>query len=249
MDKNKETKKIELEETNKKVKELLLEINKKKEIIRAFKKRHIKYIDKNKEKKIEIINIKLFSLNSFINEFEKLIQLSLELILSIQEAFKQISKSKIKKDELNNFVHNNKKCCNIQNISNLDIIDKIKYEKYSRKYINKLNNNNSSETFNNDNQFQHYFYMNSTFNNFRNYYSVNNLLKNNDINRNNYSLYNFENNTLSLKERTLRTLYNSQYNSKNNKMNEEKKINELKIKIPLRNALRVLIKENKLYNK
>ena len=31
-------------------------------------------------------------------------------------------------------------------------------------------------------------------------------------------------------------------------MNEEKKINELKIKIPLRNALRVLIKENKLYN-
>ena len=87
---------------NNKLKQFLSEINNKKEIIRSFKKRYINHINKNNDKNDKKITIRLNSINNFVNEFESLIQFSLELILLVKEEFKQ----KLNSNKIN--VNNNK---------------------------------------------------------------------------------------------------------------------------------------------
>ena len=111
---------------NNKLKQFLSEINNKKEIIRSFKKRYINHINKNNDKNDKKITIRLNSINNFVNEFESLIQFSLELILLVKEEFKQkLNSNKInvnnnKNDLFNEDYYNSKN----YKISNLDIIDK-----------------------------------------------------------------------------------------------------------------------------
>lgn len=240
---------------NNKLKQFLSEINNKKEIIRSFKKRYINHINKNNDKNDKKITIRLNSINNFVNEFESLIQFSLELILLVKEEFKQkLNSNKInvnnnKNDLFNEDYYNSKN----YKISNLDIIDKLRHKKqpnfpkiddenYKNIYSQTIENNYTRNNFYKDN-----------INNFRNYYSVRNL-SNKDFTNNNKNSsfnYNYLNNYPSLKEKTLRTLYQKQFfpqenNHFLNKEENKSEINFQKIKIPIRKSLRALIKGKKL---
>ena len=239
---------------NKKIKEFLSEINNKKEVIRAFKKRYINHTKKNKEKNEKKISIKLNSINNFIDEFEKLIQFSLELILLVKEGFGQKLNSKklnIDNNDLYNEDYYNSK---YYKISNLDIKDKLKHKR--QQSISKISSNNNynniyyqtiENNYNRNNSYK------NNISNFRNYYSVRNLSNKDFTNNNKNSTINYNclNDFPSLKEKTLRTLYQKKYfqPENNNFLNEEENKNEMnikKIKIPIRKTLRALIKEKKL---
>ena len=234
--------KLNIDQAKEKIKEFLSAIKNKKDVIKTFKKRHINYIIRNKEKKVENITLKIYSLNNFINEFEKLIQLSLELILFIQESFKQNLNSEniIIDNDINEEYESDH--LKYYNISNLNITDKLRQKRHSIEY-NNFNNNIDLQNRNNKN---------NVCNNFRNYNSVNN----HDFKDNNENLsnnYNYTKNSPSLKERTLKTLYNRQYfPQKNNyilnKSEYSHKIKSKKIKIPIRTPIRTLIKEKKIDN-
>ena len=247
---------IDNKKINQKIKDFLSIISNKKDFLKIFRKRHINYINKASEKK-ESITIKITSLNNLIKEFEKLVQSSLELILFFQDAFNQCSNVKISKEEKNDdlidedIFYNSKYY--ISNISNLNITDKLKYKTYSKIYTNKTVSDFNTELIENNKTKN-----TDILNNFRNYNSVKSLIRNNhingNINRNEHISYNYENITPSLKERTLRTLYKGQYSQKENNnhylnIQESMKYNkESKFKIPIRNVLRALIKNNKIYN-
>jgi len=241
---------IDMQKINQKIKEFLSNISSKKDIIKIFKKRYINHSNKNNEKKEIIISIKIHSLNNLLNEFEKLIQLSLELILFFQEAFKQYSNLEVKKDETidkNDLFNDNNYYDSKNYISNLNITDKLKNKKYSKKYKNKTISDFSTDIIDN------YKPKNiDIFHNYKNYNSVKSFVRNSHINRNENMSYNFENIAPSLKERTLRTLYKQKYNQDENNIflnikSSFKKRQESKIRIPIRNVLRALIKENKVY--
>ena len=236
--------KLSIDNLNKKLKEFLSVIKSKKETIKTFKKRHINYINKNKEKKTEIITLKIYSLNNFITEFEKLIQFSLELILFIQESFKQNLNSENinidnKKDDDSNYLK-------YYNISNLNITDKLRQKRNPIEY----------NCFSDNIDVQNRNIKNNTFNNFSNYNSVRNQSNKDFINNNEYSSYNYNyttNYSSSLKERTLNTLYNRQYfpqknNYISNRSESSNKIKSKKIKVPIRTSLRTLIKEKNIDN-
>jgi len=246
---------IDNKKINQKIKDFLSIISNKKDFLKIFRKRHINYINKTSEKK-ESITIKITSLNNLIKEFEKLVQSSLELILFFQDAFNQCSNIKAKEEKnedlINEDIFYNSKYYT-SNISNLNITDKLKYKKYSKKYNNKTVSDFNTELIENNKTKN-----SDILHNFRNYNSVKSLIRNNhingNINRNEHISYNYENITPSLKERTLRTLYKGQYSQKENNNHylniQESMINnkESKFKIPIRNVLRALIKNNKVYN-
>ena len=249
---------IDNQKITQKLREFLSIIGSKKDVIKIFKKRYINHINKNNEnnesfeKKEIITTIKIRSLNNLLNEFEKLIQLSLELILFFQDFIKQNSNIKITKDESfdKKDSFNNKNFYDSKNyISNLNITDKLKCKKCSKKYSNNSFNNFDTEIIDN------YKPKNTDlFSNYRNYNSVNSLIKKNHINRNEHEpiSYNFDNIVPSLKEKTLRTLYKDQYSQNENNIflnikSSFRSKQESKIRIPIRNVLRALIKENKVY--
>ena len=60
MNNKNENKKINLDVKVNMIKEFISEISNKKKIIKAFKKRHINYINQNPEKKIESLTLKLY---------------------------------------------------------------------------------------------------------------------------------------------------------------------------------------------
>ena len=208
---------IDNKKINQKIKDFLSIISNKKDFLKIFRKRHINYINKTTEMK-ESITIKITSLNNLIKEFEKLVQSSLELILFFQDAFNQCSNIKAKEEKnedlINEDIFYNSKYY-ISNISNLNITDKLKYKKYSKKYTNKTVSDFNTELIENNKTKN-----TDILNNFRNYNSVKSLIRNNhingNINRNEHISYNYENITPSLKERTLRTLYKGQYSQKEN---------------------------------
>ena len=254
-----ETKKlnnIDNQKITQKIREFLSIISSKKDVIKIFKKRYINHINKNNEnnesfeKKEITTTIKIRSLNNLLNEFEKLIQLSLELIWFFQDVLKKNSNTKIKNDES----YDKKELFNVKNfydsknyISNLNITDKLKYKKYSKKYNNNTFNNFDTDIIDN------YKPKNADlFSNYRNYNSVNSLVRNNHINSNEHISYNFDNIVPSLKEKTLRTLYKDNYSQNENNIflnikSSFRSKQESKIRIPIRNVLRALIKENKVY--
>ena len=247
---------IDNQKITQKIREFLSIISSKKDVIKIFKKRYINHINKNNEnnesfeKKEITTTIKIRSLNNLLNEFEKLIQLSLELILFFQDVLKKNSNTKIKNDES----FDKKELFNVKNfydsknyISNLNITDKLKYKKYSKKYNNNTFNNFDIDIIDN------YKPKNTDlFSNYRNYNSVNSLVRNNHINSNEHISYNFDNIVPSLKEKTLRTLYKDNYSQNENNIflnikSSFRSKQESKIRIPIRNVLRALIKENKVY--
>ena len=247
---------IDNQKITQKIREFLSIIGSKKDVIKIFKKRYINHINKNNEnnesfeKKEITTTIKIRSLNNLLNEFEKLIQLSLELILFFQDVIKKNSNTKIKNDES----FDKKELFNVKNfydsknyISNLNITDKLKYKKYSKKYNNNTFNNLDTDIIDN------YKPKNTDlFSNYRNYNSVNSLVRNNHINSNEHISYNFDNIVPSLKEKTLRTLYKDNYSQNENNIflnikSSFRSKQESKIRIPIRNVLRALIKENKVY--
>ena len=247
---------IDNQKITQKIREFLSIIGSKKDVIKIFKKRYINHINKNNEnnesfeKKEITTTIKIRSLNNLLKEFENLIQLSLELILFFQEVLKKNSNTKIKKDES----FDKKELFNVKNfydsknyISNLNITDKLKYKKYSKKYNNNTFNNLDTDIIDN------YKPKNvDLFSNYRNYNSVNSLVRNNHINSNEHISYNFDNIVPSLKEKTLRTLYKDNYSQNENNIflnikSSFRSKQESKIRIPIRNVLRALIKENKVY--
>ena len=247
---------IDNQKITQKIREFLSIISSKKDVIKIFKKRYINHINKNNEnnesfeKKEITTTIKIRSLNNLLNEFEKLIQLSLELILFFQDVLKKNSNTKIKNDES----FDKKELFNVKNfydsknyISNLNITDKLKYKKYSKKYNNNTFNNLDTDIIDN------YKPKNTDlFSNYRNYNSVNSLVRNNHINSNEHISYNFDNIVPSLKEKTLRTLYKDNYSQNENNIflnikSSFRSKQESKIRIPIRNVLRALIKENKVY--
>ena len=247
---------IDNQKITQKIREFLSILGSKKDVIKIFKKRYINHINKNNEnnesfeKKEITTTIKIRSLNNLLNEFEKLIQLSLELILFFQDVLKKNSNTKIKNDEL----FDKKELFNVKNfydsknyISNLNITDKLKYKKYSKKYNNNTFNNLDTDIIDN------YKPKNTDlFSNYRNYNSVNSLVRNNHINSNEHISYNFDNIVPSLKEKTLRTLYKDNYSQNENNIflnikSSFRSKQESKIRIPIRNVLRALIKENKVY--
>ena len=247
---------IDNQKITQKIREFLSIISSKKDVIKIFKKRYINHINKNNEnnesfeKKEITTTIKIRSLNNLLNEFEKLIQLSLELILFFQDVLKKNSNTKIKNDES----FDKKELFNVKNfydsknyISNLNITDKLKYKKYSKKYNNNTFNNFDTDIIDN------YKPKNADlFSNYRNYNSVNSLVRNNHINSNEHISYNFDNIVPSLKEKTLRTLYKDNYSQNENNIflnikSSFRSKQESKIRIPIRNVLRALIKENKVY--
>ena len=194
------------------------------------------------------------SINNFIDEFEKLIQFSLELILLVKEGFGQKLNSKklnIDNNDLYNEDYYNSK---YYKISNLDIKDKLKHKR--QQSISKISSNNNynniyyqtiENNYNRNNSYK------NNISNFRNYYSVRNLSNKDFTNNNKNSTINYNclNDFPSLKEKTLRTLYQKKYfqPENNNFLNEEENKNEMnikKIKIPIRKTLRALIKEKKL---
>ena len=247
---------IDNQKITQKIREFLSILGSKKDVIKIFKKRYINHINKNNEnnesfeKKEITTTIKIRSLNNLLNEFEKLIQLSLELILFFQDVIKKNSNTKIKNDES----FDKKELFNVKNfydsknyISNLNITDKLKYKKYSKKYNNNTFNNLDTDIIDN------YKPKNTDlFSNYRNYNSVNSLVRNNHINSNEHISYNFDNIVPSLKEKTLRTLYKDNYSQNENNIflnikSSFRSKQESKIRIPIRNVLRALIKENKVY--
>ena len=247
---------IEVQKITQKIREFLSIIGSKKDVIKIFKKRYINHINKKNEnnesfeKKEIITTIKIRSLNNLLNEFEKLIQLSLEFILFFQDVIKQNSNINNKKNESfdKKGSFNDKNFYDYKNcISNLNVADKLKSKKYSKKYNNKTFNNFDKEIIDN------YKPKNTDlFSNYRNYSSANSLIRNNHINRNEAISYNFDNIVPSLKERTLRTLYKDQYSQNENNIflnikSSFRSKQESKIRIPIRNVLRALIKENKVY--
>ena len=247
---------IDNQKITQKIREFLSILGSKKDVIKIFKKRYINHINKNNEnnesfeKKEITTTIKIRSLNNLLNEFEKLIQLSLELILFFQDVLKKNSNTKIKNDESfdKKELFNVKKFYDSKNyISNLNITDKLKYKKYSKKYNNNTFNNFDTDIIDN------YKPKNTDlFSNYRNYNSVNSLVRNNHINSNEHISYNFDNIVPSLKEKTLRTLYKDNYSQNENNIflnikSSFRSKQESKIRIPIRNVLRALIKENKVY--
>ena len=247
---------IDNQKITQKIREFLSILGSKKDVIKIFKKRYINHINKNNEnnesfeKKEITTTIKIRSLNNLLNEFEKLIQLSLELILFFQEVIKKNSNTKIKNDESfdKKELFNGKNFYDSKNyISNLNITDKLKYKKYSKKYNNNTFNNLDTDIIDN------YKPKNTDlFSNYRNYNSVNSLVRNNHINSNEHISYNFDNIVPSLKEKTLRTLYKDNYSQNENNIflnikSSFRSKQESKIRIPIRNVLRALIKENKVY--
>ena len=247
---------IDNQKITQKIREFLSIISSKKDVIKIFKKRYINHINKKNEnnesfeKKEITTTIKIRSLNNLLNEFEKLIQLSLELILFFQDVIKKNLNTKIKIDES----FDKKELFNFKNfydsknyISNLNITDKLKYKKYSKKYSNNTFNNLDTDIIDN------YKPKNTDlFSNYRNYNSVNSLVRNNHINSNEHISYNFDNIVPSLKEKTLRTLYKDNYSQNENNIflnikSSFRSKQESKIRIPIRNVLRALIKENKVY--
>ena len=247
---------IDNQKITQKIREFLSILGSKKDVIKIFKKRYINHINKNNEnnesfeKKEITTTIKIRSLNNLLNEFEKLIQLSLELILFFQDVIKKNSNTKIKNDES----FDKKELFNVKNfydsknyISNLNITDKLKYKKYSKKYSNNTFYNLDTDIIDN------YKPKNTDlFSNYRNYNSVNSLVRNNHINSNEHISYNFDNIVPSLKEKTLRTLYKDNYSQNENNIflnikSSFRSKQESKIRIPIRNVLRALIKENKVY--
>ena len=247
---------IDNQKINQKIREFLSNISSKKDVIKIFKKRYINHINKNNEnnesfeKKEITTTIKIRSLNNLLNEFEKLIQLSLELILFFQDVIKQYSNIKIKKDDSFNkkdLFNDNNYYDSKNYISNLNITDKLKNKKYSQKHSNKTTSDFNAEIIDN------YKPKNpDLFSNYRNYNSVNSLIKTNHINRTEQVSYNFDNISPSLKEKTLRTLYKKNYSQNENNIflnikSSLRSKQESKIRIPIRNVLRALIKENKVY--
>lgn len=207
------------------------------------------HINKNEEKKINGIFLKIYSLNNFINEFEKLIQTVLEFLLYLQESLNQSSGCEIINDNNNELV--NKDYLNY-NLLNLDFADKLNPKEYSISSQNFIDNNSRMNNFSN-NYSPNNLYMNKTYNNFRNYNSLNKFSSEDSTNKFQNSLYIYNNEQYFpyLKKKTLMTLYNQQYNQfKNNfPINDRNNINEIDysgIKIPIRKTLRALIKEKKL---
>ena len=185
MDKQLQNQKLNSNLVNKKIKEFLSEINNKKEVIRAFKKRYINHTKKNKEKNEKKISIKLNSINNFIDEFEKLIQFSLELILLVKEGFGQKLNSKKLNMDNNDLYNEDYYNSKYYKISNLDIKDKLKHKR--QQSISKISSNNNynniyyqtiENNYNRNNSYK------NNISNFRNYYSVRNL-SNKDFTNNN----------------------------------------------------------------
>ena len=172
---------IDNKKINQKIKDFLSIISNKKDFLKIFRKRHINYINKTSEKK-ESITIKITSLNNLIKEFEKLVQSSLELILFFQDAFNQCSNIKAKEEKnedlINEDIFYNSKYYT-SNISNLNITDKLKYKKYSKKYNNKTVSDFNTELIENNKTKN-----SDILHNFRNYNSVKSLIRNNHINGN-----------------------------------------------------------------
>ena len=231
-------------DTEKKLKTFLFELNNKKEIIKSFKKRHINHIKKNKETKSEIIYLKIYSLQNFIKEFEKLVQLSLEFIIFVQETLKHNLIHKKLNSDNNEFLFNDGPyILKNYNITNLEVADK--FNQTINSSIDNNNNINSEKTF-----AQKKFCRDSSHNNLRNYYFFQNLPNKDLYNNYKYSTCNddYMNCFPSLKEKTFRTLYNQNnfiFNNSKEVNNIVKEINNRSLKIPIRKSLRALIKEKK----
>ena len=216
---------------NEKIYNFLKEINNKKDFLNSFKKRNIKYNKNSKNNnKSESILINFNTLNNLINEFEKSISLSLEIILLLQNVNKKnINKIPINLKENKNS-HYNEYYNNTNNTNNKRLLFKT--------FSIKTNKNNINRVFNNFNK------INKTEKNIcdNNYCSNNDKIQNDKLpyhlylknqlntfsknknNKNNNNLFHFKDNSYrhnfpSLKERTLQTLYNSEninYNKRNN---------------------------------
>ena len=257
MNNKNENKKMNLDVKVNMIKEFISEISNKKKIIKAFKKRHINYINQNPEKKIESLTLKLYSLNNFITEFEDLIQISLKLILFFQEEIKLRNANKDKGNIINepeNKFYNNENL----NIQNLDFDNNhTKTELYIKNIDNNINSSSNIKSKTSDN-FRKYIHMSNSLNNTRNN-NLMNISNNNKNKRYDYS-YNYikRNDFISLREKTLKTLYNINYlHSHINNINDmdnmdninNKNIDESKLNISIRKPLRTLIKEKNLSEK
>jgi len=205
------------------IKDYFKEINDKRELIKDFKNKYIntkKYnINKNK---CEIVTLRINSLNKLLNEFERVISMSLDIIYSLQNnmAKNENIKIKIKQiKEINEINNNNEPKENKENIFK-KINEQREKNNYSNNYYHFLNNNKTSESLNSElikkNKrllFNKSYTLeanknNSSHNN--NIIDVNNELKvstNNNINNNNNSN---SNNNFNI---SLQTDYNSLSNN------------------------------------
>ena len=211
------------------IKDYFKEINDKRELIKDFKNKYIntkKYnINKNK---CEIVTLRINSLNKLLNEFERVISMSLDIISSLQNniAKNENIKIKIKKikeiKEINEKKNNNEPKENKENIFK-KINEPREKNNSSNNYYHFLNNNKTSESLNSElikkNKrllFNKSYTLeanknNSSHNN--NIINVNNELKvstNNNINNNNNSNNSNNNNNFNI---SLQTDFNSYSNN------------------------------------
>ena len=130
------------------IKDYFKEINDKRELIKDFKNKYIntkKYIiNKNK---CELVTLKINSLNKLLNEFERFISISLDIISSFQNNMtkKEIVKIKITKVNDNNELKENK-------VNNFRKINESSKEKniYNNNYFHFLNNKNIGQSLNSE---------------------------------------------------------------------------------------------------
>ena len=135
------------------IKDYFKEINDKRELIKDFKNKYIntkKYnINKNK---CEIVTLRINSLNKLLNEFERVISMSLDIIYSLQNnmAKNENIKIKIKQiKEINEINNNNEPKENKENIFK-KINEQREKNNYKNNYYHFLNNNKTSESLNSE---------------------------------------------------------------------------------------------------
>ena len=219
------------EEKEIKIKNILSEIDNKKDFLKSFKKRYLNKI------KTDNITLKINNLNKLINEFEKTISLVLEILLSYQEELQSNNKIPIKlknikennrnvSNENYNYSLNNKK--DNSYFKNDSIIPKnskriiIKNHSIEANKDNSSNNKININCNNNDKNNNSCSLKNISFNKTYNKQNVDMpyylFLKNqlshlaNNNNSNIGLFHNFYGKKFpSLKEKTLQTLYNTEY--------------------------------------
>ena len=132
------------------IKDFFKEINDKRELIKDFKNKYInakKYsINKNK---CEIVTLRISSLNKLLNEFERVISISLDIISSLQNNKIKNENIKIKLKKINEINNSNESKENKENIFK-KINEPREKNNYSNNYYHFLNNNNTSESLNSE---------------------------------------------------------------------------------------------------
>ena len=132
------------------IKDFFKEINDKRELIKDFKNKYInakKYsINKNK---CEIVTLRISSLNKLLNEFERVISISLDIISSLQNNKIKNENIKIKLKKINEINNSNESKENKENIFK-KINEQREQTNYNNNYCHFLNNNNTSQSLNSE---------------------------------------------------------------------------------------------------